>query len=70
MNVLGDLDSSHSLGPNFIIGEIGMGPDEGQGPSHSSLPVTLGQSSHTSLWRVVISLVSLPGLRQALFAQL
>ena len=30
----------------------------------------LGQSSHTSLWRVVISFVSLPCLRQTLFAQL
>lgn len=70
MNVLGDLDLC-SLGPSFLISEIGVGPDEGQGPSHSSFPVTVGQSSsHTSLWRVVISLVSLPGPRQALFAQL
>lgn len=28
------------------------------------------QSSHTGLWRLVISLVSLPGPRYALFAQL
>lgn len=48
MKVPGDLDSLHSLGPNFLISEIGVGPDEGQGPSHSSLPATLNPPTPAS----------------------
>lgn len=62
MNAQGDLDSLYSLGPNVLISEAGVGPDEGQGLFHFSLPVTVRQPSHTCLWRV-ISLVSLPGPR-------
>lgn len=49
VNVLGDLDSLHSLGPNFLISEVGVGPDEGQGPSHSSLPATRPVLPHQPL---------------------